>query len=241
MMTFLTALRSMIWMRTFQTMPTSRIRSSTKLCEKRSDLSISWVSRSKSIRNASKLWQNIWNLCRWSLCTLSHLLMPRTKRLRPRSIWNRSPKGNLAVLRTKLKSWTTGLLTNKTDWTTSRTWSSRPTKRWTNSNLRWIGTRKSSSNGPLLPGRRRKITLLLRSIDGQMRPRSRSWPSRLKSSPLKSPANQMSWSGRLQKLKQPKLNLIRPLKNSNAFILRDINSICNGRRLSRTLEREMSS
>jgi len=93
----------------------------------------------------------------------------------------------------------------------------------------------------LLPDRRKRITSPLRNTEEQMRLKSRSLLSRLKSSPSKLQENQTNLKEKLPKLKPPKSSLIRPLKSSRDSIQRDISSTFNGKRLSRTPEREMSS
>jgi len=166
--------------------------------------------------------------------------MLRIKKLKLRSIWNRSLRDNQAGSRTRLKSLTTELLINRIDLTTFKTWYLRLMKRWISLNLRWIGIRKSLNSGPLLQDRRKKITWLLKNIEEQMRPRSRSLPFRLRNSQSKLLVNLTSLKEKLQKLKQLRLSLTKLLKNSNVFILKDISFIYNGRKPLKTQEREMS-
>jgi hypothetical protein len=96
------------------------------------------------------------------------------------------------------------------------------------------------NSGLLLPDRRRRITLLLKNIEGQTRPRSKSSLFKLKSLPLRLQEKPMSLRGKLQKPKLLKSSLTKPQRNLNDFTEKDINSISSGKKLSRIQEREMS-
>ena len=140
----------------------------------------------------------------------------------------------------KLKSWITVLLINKIDWTTFKTWSSKQMKRWINSSLRWTGIRKNLSSGPLLRDRKKRITLLLKNTEEQMRLRLKNLLFKLKNWLLKLLEKPKNLKKKLLRLKLLKLSLIKPLKNLKDCTLRDISFIFNGKKLLKTLEREMN-
>jgi len=111
----------------------------------------------------------------------------------------------------------------------------------TSSNSKWTGTKRSLNNGLLLQGRKKKIILLLKSTEEQMRLRSKNLLSKLRNLRSKLRGKQVSLNRKLLKPKLLKLSWTKLLKSLRDCTQRDINFTFNGKRLLRTQEREMSS